>query len=108
MCLKLQLKDYESVKLYSKTENYRAAVTTSETFLSDYPMSDNREEIYFLLVENSYFLTKNSIESKKKERIDETIKRYRNFVLEFPDSKYKKRLNTISDEMQKLKEVYKS
>ncbi len=106
--LKLQLKDYESVKLYSKTENYRAAVTTSETFLSDYPMSDNREEIYFLLVENSYFLTKNSIESKKKERIDETIKRYRNFVLEFPDSKYKKRLNTISDEMQKLKEVYKS
>ena len=56
----------------------------------------------------SFLLTKNSIESKKKERIDQTIKRYRNFVNEFPESKYKRRLNTISDEMERQKESHKS
>lgn len=106
--LKIQLKEYQSVKLYSKTENYRAAVTTAETFLEDYPVSTKREEIAYLLVENSYLLTKNSIDSKKKERIDQTIKRYRNFVNEFPESKYKRRLNSISDEMERQKEIHKS
>lgn len=106
--LKIQLKEYQSVKLYSKTENYRAAVTTAETFLEDYPVSSKREEIAYLLVENSYLLTKNSIDSKKKERIDQTIKRYRNFVNEFPESKYKRRLNSISDEMERQKEIHKS
>lgn len=106
--IKIQSKEYQSVKLYAKTENYRAAVTTAETFLADYPVSNNREEIAYLLVENSYLLTKNSIDSKKKERIDQTIKRYRNFVNEFPNSKYKKRLNSISDEMERQKEIYRS
>ena len=94
--------------MYSKTENYRAAVTSAETFLADYPVSTKREEISFILVENSFLLTKNSIESKKKERIDQTIKRYRNFVNEFPESKYKRRLNIISDEMERQKEIHKS
>jgi outer membrane protein assembly factor BamD len=106
--MKIQLKEYQGVKLYSKTENYRAAVTSAETFLADYPVSAKREEISFLLVENSFLLTKNSIESKKKERIDQTIKRYRNFVNEFPESKYKRRLNIISDEMERQKEIHKS
>ena len=106
--MKIQLKEYQGVKLYSKTENYRAAVTSAETFLADYPVSTKREEISFILVENSFLLTKNSIESKKKERIDQTIKRYRNFVNEFPESKYKRRLNTISDEMERQKEIHKS
>jgi outer membrane protein assembly factor BamD len=106
--MKIQLKEYQGVKLYSKTENYRAAVTSAETFLADYPVSAKREEISYLLVENSFLLTKNSIESKKKERIDQTIKRYRNFVNEFPESKYKRRLNTISDDMERQKEIHKS
>lgn len=105
---KIQLKDFESVKLYSKTGNYRAAVTASETFLSDFPVSKNREYVSYLLVENSFLLAKNSIDEKKKERIDQTIKRYRNFVSEFPESSYRKRLDNMSEEMEKQKEVYKS
>lgn len=104
---KLETKEFEAVKLYAKTENYRAAVTTAETFLSDFPLSDKREEVAYILVENSYFLAKNSIENKKMERIEETIKRYDNFVKEFPESRYKKRLNSISDEMKEQREIYK-
>lgn len=99
--LKLEKKDYDAVKLYVKTENYRAAVTTAETFLRDYPRSRHREEISFLLLENSFYLALNSVEAKKKERIEKTIERYRTFVNDFPESFYKKSADKISDYMNK-------
>jgi outer membrane protein assembly factor BamD len=71
------------------------------TFLEDYPRSKFKEEISFILVKNSYYLAVNSIDSKKKERIEQTIERYRNFATEFPESSMKKEANQISDEMYK-------
>lgn len=97
---KLELKEYESVKLYAKTERYAAAVTTAITFMEDFPMSQFTEEVSYILVKNSYFLAKNSISSKKKERIDETIERYRTFVAAFPDSKYEKILTSYIESLE--------
>jgi len=87
---KLEKKDYESIKLYSKTDTYKSAVVASETFLTDYPNSVFREEIYYILLRNGYFLAINSIENKKVERIEKAIERYHTFVAEFPQSSYKK------------------
>jgi outer membrane protein assembly factor BamD len=103
--LKLELKDYNSVKLYSKTENYRAAATSAITFIEDYPRSGFREEISYLLVRNSYYLTVNSIENKKCERIEQTIERYRTFVAEFPNSNYKTELNGYNEKMDREFEI---
>ena len=97
--IKLEKKEYDAVKLYVKTQNYRAAVTTAATFLEDYPRSRNREEISFILLENSFQLALNSIDSKKKERIEQTIERYRTFVADFPESSYKRSADKISDDM---------
>jgi outer membrane protein assembly factor BamD len=103
---KLEKKEFNSVKLYSKTENYRAAASAAVTFLSDYPMSQFNEEVSYLLVRNSYLLSKNSVESKKMERIDQTIERYRTFVASFPDSKYISAATSYYEEMEleKLKD----
>ena len=98
---KIEGKNYDAVKLYSKTENYRAAVTTALTFMEDYPRSIYKEEVFYILLKNSRFLAINSIENKKRDRIEETIERYRTFVNEFPNSKYKSEVNDISDEMNK-------
>lgn len=98
---KLETKEYEAVKLYAKTENFRAAVTTAETFYENYPMSDYKEEVGYILVTNSSRLAMNSIESKKMERIEETLERYRNFVAEFPNTSYKREVNLVSDLMNK-------
>ena len=87
---KLENKDYDGVKLYNRTENYRAAVSASITFMKTFPMSQFNEEVSYILVENSYYLAKNSVKSKKLERMDNTIERYRIFAIEFPDSKYLK------------------
>lgn len=98
---KLERKEYENVKLYAKTEKYGAAVTTALTFLDDFPISTFREEVNYLLVKNSYELAKNSVSSKKSERIDDTIERYRNFVATFPDSEYIKFLDGYVESMEK-------
>lgn len=103
---KLEVKDYQTVKQYSKTENFKAAIMCSQTFLNDYPRSKFREEVFYTLVNNSYLLTKNSVEEKKMKRIEETLERYRNFVMEFPDSKYKHEVDSMSDAMEKeLQEI---
>lgn len=100
---KLERKDYDAVKLYSKTENYRAAVTSAEQFVLNYSISKFKEEIFYLWVKNSYLLAVNSIESKKMERTVDTIERYRNFVNEFPSSDYKKELDGIHDKVEGLR-----
>lgn len=101
MRLKLENKDYDAVKLYAKTENYRAAVTSALTFLEDYPRSQSKEEVHYILVKNSYFLAVNSVDNKKCERIEQTIERYRTFVNEFPNTVYKAEVNDISDKMHR-------
>lgn len=100
---KLEEKDYKSVKLYSKIESYRAAVSSAETFLTDFPMSTFKEEIHYILIQNSYLFAKNSIDNKKMERIDETTERYRNFVAEFPESKYLAACTKYKELAEKMK-----
>lgn len=94
MRLKLQTKDFEAVQLYNKTENFRAAVVAGESFVESYPLSTYLEEVKYIVVKNSADLAINSVESKKAERIEETKKRYRNFVAEFPSSEYIKELQS--------------
>lgn len=97
---KLETKAFEAIRLYSKTENYRAAASSAVTFLSEYPMSGFKEEVYYILVKNSYYLAKNSVEEKKMERINETIERYSNFVAAFPVSDYHRLLEPLDKEMR--------
>lgn len=98
---KIEKKDYEQVRLYAKTENYRAAVTSAEIFLEKYSKSIFFEETYYLLVKNSYYLALNSIPSKKIERIDQTIERFSNFANLYPNSEYKKELDGYVTSLEK-------
>jgi outer membrane protein assembly factor BamD len=97
---KLEKKDFESVKLYAKMENYKSAATSAEVFIAQFPKSTFKEEAYYILVKNSYFLTINSIESKKIERIEKTIERYLNFVTEFPQTTYRKEIDSYHEKMK--------
>ena len=92
---KLELKDFDAVKLYSKTENYKAAVTSCEIFMDKYINSRFTEEVNFLYVKNSVFLAKNSIENKKEERIEQSKERFLNFAKNYEKSIYFKELNSL-------------
>jgi|APGre2960657404_1045060.scaffolds.fasta_scaffold00496_3 outer membrane protein assembly factor BamD len=99
--LKIEIKEFEMVKLYSKTESFKAAVTASLLFLENYPRSKFIDQAWAMLIKNSFFLAKNSISNKKSERFEQTIERYRNFASLFPDSEFVKSLNYVEMESEK-------
>lgn len=102
---KIEYKEYNKVLQYDKTLNYKAATTAADIFLSTYPLSIHAEEIRYIGVSNLYQLAINSIDSKKKERIEQTIQRYRNFVADFKDSKYIEPLKSLLKPLEKEYEL---
>ena len=87
---KLEKKAFDNAKLYYLTEDYKSATVALKNLMRDFPESPHREEIEFLVVKSSYLLAINSVESKKEERLNNTIENYHNFVDDFGDSKFVK------------------
>lgn len=85
---KLELKAFNSAKLYYDTENFKAASVSFNNFLKNYPDSPEAEQVYFLIVRSYFSLAKNSIPSKQEERYEQAIKAYGEFKERYPDSRY--------------------
>jgi outer membrane protein assembly factor BamD len=100
---KLERKAYEIAKAYFFRSDWKAAVPTFENFVKDFPESQHIEEAEFLVIKSWYLLAKNSIESKKPERIEKAIENYLKFVDLHPQSPYLKEAEVIYQECQKLK-----
>lgn len=104
---KLETKAIDNAKLYYKTGNYKAATISFKNVLKDFPDTEYREELLFLTVKANYNLAVNSVEDKKKERFEETIKSYTKFVDNYPQSGMIKEVenmyNTATKQVQKLK-----
>lgn len=85
---KLEKKAMNNADLYFKTQNYRAAATSYDNLLKDFPDIDNSEKIGFMIVKSYYMFALNSTTEKKRERFKHTIDAYNQFKYKFPDSKY--------------------
>lgn len=85
---KLELKSYESAKLYFKLGEYHAATIALRNSMKSYPDTKYREELMYLIVKSNYLLAENSIKEKQGERYQNTITEYYSFIDEFPESEY--------------------
>lgn len=90
---KIVYKSFLNAKLYYDMTYYKAAVIALDNSLTDYPDTKYREEIRFLLFKSKYFMAINSIEEKKRERLNDARDEYYTFASEFPASKYIKEVN---------------
>jgi outer membrane protein assembly factor BamD len=99
---KLVYKSYLSGKLYYDLQDYRAAVISLTNSLKEYPDSKYREELMFYLLKAKYLLGVNSIEEKKRERLNSVIDEYYTFVDEFPKSQYRKEADRYFSSVKKL------
>jgi outer membrane protein assembly factor BamD len=97
---KIVEKSYNSAKLYYDLGYYKSAVIALRNSLSAYPETGYREEMMFLILRSSYLLADNSVESKKKERMQATADEYLSFKSEFPESKYTKDAEKIFSSIQ--------
>lgn len=80
---RLELKSFEKAKLYYRMEKYRSATIALNSTILEFPDTKYKEEILFLMLKSNYLYASNSVETKKVQRFEETIKSYHNFVDSF-------------------------
>jgi outer membrane protein assembly factor BamD len=103
---KLVEKSYNSARLYYDLGYYKSAIIALRNSLEQYPETQYREELLYLILRSSFLLADNSIESKKKERLQSTVDEYLSFKSEFPDSKYDKEAERMFRSTQEALDMY--
>lgn len=99
---KLVYKSYLNAKLYYDFENYKAAVIALGNSLEEYPFSQYREELKYMLLKSKYLLAMNSVEEKKEDRLSNTLDEYFSFVDEFPESEHRDEVDGFYEEVADL------
>lgn len=92
---KLVEKSYLSAKLYYDMRDYKAAITALKNSTYEFPDSEYREEILYMILESSYSLADNSVPEKRRERFQNTLDEYYNLLGEFPETRYKREAERI-------------
>lgn len=87
---KMEEKSLKSAMLYFNMREYRAAATALLNVLNDYPETKEREKIMFHILKSQYLLADNSIKEKKRERYENAVASYIEFISLYPQSKYLK------------------
>ena len=109
MRAKMELKDFESAKLYMDIERYESALTSFGNVLKDYPETQRAEEIRYLMARVQYEYTSRSFRARKPERLRSTIELSENFINRYPDSQYvdevTRYLNQSIEELKDLENV---
>ncbi len=100
---KLETKAFSIAKQYYKMRSYKAAIIAFKNILKDFPDTEYKEEVAFLIVKSHYYLASNSIESKKEQRIKDTISSYIKFADDFPKSDYLKEAENLYENILKEK-----
>ena len=85
---RLEQKSFEKGKLYFKMEKFRSATIALNSTLTEFPDTKYKEEVLYLILKSNYLFALNSIQSKKVERFEESIKSYYTFVDSFKSSKF--------------------
>ena len=104
---KLKIKAFEIAKLYYNIEDYKAAISSFNNILGDYPSIEDADMIQFLILDSNFKLASNSVFNKKIERFNNTIASYYYFVDNYESSKKMKEAQSIYDKSIKQLENLK-
>ncbi|NJC26271.1 outer membrane protein assembly factor BamD [Neolewinella antarctica] len=106
MRAKMELKDFESAKLYMDIGRYESAQQSFENVLKDYPETKRGEEIRYLMAMSQYEYATRSFVTRQQERFSKDIELIENFLARYPDSKYAPELTTLLEkDNARLKEL---
>jgi outer membrane protein assembly factor BamD len=99
---KLEEKDFENAKLYfnlreTNAAYLKAASLTFNILMNTYPDSQNSDEYKLYIIKSDYFYAIQSLEEKKKTRLEQVLTDINDFKDRFPDSKLKKEVQAYQD-----------
>jgi len=104
---KLVYKEFLSARLYYNLgnylgNNYLSAIVVAQNALKNYPASDYREELSFIILQSKYQQALQSVEDKKTERYRDTIDEYYNYINEYPSGKFRRDAEKIYAESKQI------
>ena len=103
---KLWDKSYLNAKLYYDIGYYNSAVTALENAIEEFPESNHREELAFLVLKAHYQYARNSVEQFQRQRYLDTQDAYYNFMEEYPESRYAKEAGKMLEEAKDFLDKY--
>jgi outer membrane protein assembly factor BamD len=103
---KLWDKSLLNAKVYYNIGYYNSAIHAFNTALEDYPETNHREEILFLLTRSAYLYAINSIEAMQHTRYLDMVDYYYNLISEYPATKYMKESVKMYDDVQQALKQY--
>ena len=80
-----------------KIQRYKSAIIAFRNALKQYPTTHRREDLMYYMVMSAYKYASNSVETKQLDRYMSALDAYYSFVMEFPESKYKKEVDEVSE-----------
>lgn len=92
---RLDRKAYENAKLYYRMEDYKASRVAFKNVLKEDAENVYREDILYYAAMSSYKYASLSVKSKQKERFLVFVDDYLNFIGEYPESAYRKELDSL-------------
>jgi outer membrane protein assembly factor BamD len=99
---KLEEKDFENAKLYYNLREtnpayLKAAALTFNLLMNAYPDSQFSDEYKLYVIKSEYLYAIQSLEEKKKARLEQVLTDVNDFNDRFPDSKLKKEVQSYQD-----------
>ncbi len=92
---KLVEKSFINASLYFDRGLYKAAIVALRNSLSDYPDTDHREELMYLILRSNFLLSEKSVIDKQRKRYQDTVDEYYSFIAEFENGIYEKEVKNI-------------
>lgn len=102
---KMEDKEFDAAQLYYNLGLFKASGICYTNLLLDYPDSESGDKYKYLAIQAYFKYAKNSIFEKQKERYEDVVTQYLNFLDLYPDSKYKQdaeQLYTLSKNNLKI------
>jgi outer membrane protein assembly factor BamD len=100
---KLEKKSYEITKGYFFRDDWKAATPACLNFIKDFPESSHNDEMLLMVIKSYYLLAKNSVESKKADRLEKAMENYLKFVDLYPHSQLLVEAESIYKDCEQLK-----
>jgi outer membrane protein assembly factor BamD len=97
---KLEVKDYNSAKLYFDLGQFRAAAVSFASLLENFPDSQKADEYKLMSIRSYYQFAELSVEDKKVERYNKVIEECNDFADRFPGSALIKEVEQYSIQSQ--------
>ena len=101
LTLKLEKKDIETAKQYSKISDFKSAIAAFDNFISDHPGSSYRKDAFYGRIKAEYNLAIRSVPRKVNGRLLIAKEYYNQFVKYFKDSDLMSDADEIMIEIEK-------